>query len=60
MLEVGQGGGVFYKFFKKYFVAQETIDLNNSWPSHFFEKYFMASPINFSSLLVAVFQGSAQ
>ena len=27
---VGGGPGGFYKFFKKYFVAQETIDLNIS------------------------------
>ena len=29
---VGGGAGGFYKFFKKYFVPQETIDLNISWP----------------------------
>ena len=46
----GGGGGGFYKFFKKFFVAQETIDLNISWPSNFFGKYFMAPPINFSFL----------
>ena len=40
------GGGGFYKFFKKHFVAQETIDLNISWPSNFFRKYFMTPPIN--------------
>ena len=34
----GGGGGGFYKFFKKFFVAQETIDLNISWPSNFFGK----------------------
>ena len=39
-----------FKFFKKFFVAQETIDLNISWPSNFFGKYFMAPPINFSFL----------
>ena len=33
---------------KKKIVALETIDLNFSWPSNFFRKYFMASPINFS------------
>ena len=55
------GGGLegFTNFFKKIFVAQETIDLNISWPSNFFRKNFMAPPINFSFLLVAVFQGSA-
>ena len=49
------GGGArgFYKFFKKNFVAQETIDLNISWPSNFFRKYFMAPPINFSFLFKA-------
>ena len=34
---VGGGGGrraagEFYNFFKKYFAAQDTIDLNISWP----------------------------
>ena len=29
------------------FVAQETIDLNISWPSNFFRKYFITPPINF-------------
>ena len=28
-----------------------TIDLNSSWPSNFFEKYFIIIPINFSFLL---------
>ena len=50
---VGGGPGGFYKFFKKNFVAQETIDLNISWPSNFFEKYFMVPPINFSLLFKA-------
>ena len=50
---VGGGAGGFYKFFKKKFVAQETIDLNISWPSNFFRKYFMAPPINFSFLFKA-------
>ena len=45
---VGGGREGFTKFFKKNFVAQETIDLNTSWPSNFFRKYFMAPPINFS------------
>ena len=40
--------GGFYNFFKKNFVAQETIELNISWPSNFFGKYFMAPLINFS------------
>ena len=48
----GWGGGRagwLYKFFKKNeFVAQETIELNILWPSNFFEKYFIAPPINFS------------
>ena len=51
ILSMGAGG--FYKFFKKKFVAQETIDLNISWPSNFFRKYFMAPPINFSFLFKA-------
>ena len=46
----GGGGGGFYKFFKKNFVAQETIDLNILWPRNFFRKYFMVPPINFSFL----------
>ena len=29
------------------FVAQETIDLNISWPSNFFRKYFITPHINF-------------
>ena len=39
-----------FNFFKKKLMAQETKDLNISWPSNFFRKYFMASPINFSFL----------
>ena len=50
---VGGGRGGFYKFFKQNFVAQETIELNISWPSKFFAKYFMALPINFSFLFIA-------
>ena len=53
----GEGGGgegeEFYKFFKKKFVAQETIHLNISRPSNFFGKYFMTLPINFSFLFKA-------
>ena len=52
----GEGGGGFYKFFKRFFVAQETIDLNISWPSEFLRKYFMAPPINFSFLFKAYLQ----
>ena len=52
----GGGPGALYKFFKKYFVAQETIDLNISWPSHFFKKYFMATAINSSFLFIAYLQ----
>ena len=52
---VVEGGG-FYKFFKKYFVAQETIDLLISWPSNFFRKYFMAPPTNFGFLFKIYFQ----
>ena len=48
-----EGAGGFDKFFEKNFVAQETIDLNISWPSSFFGKYFMAPPINFSFLFKA-------
>ena len=32
MKYVGGGAGGFYKFFRKFFVAQETIDLNISCP----------------------------
>ena len=47
------GTGGFYNIFKKNFVAQETINLNISWLSNFFRKYFEASPINFSYLFKA-------
>ena len=47
---VGGGTGGFYKFFKKSLIAQETMDLNISWTSIFFEKYVMDPPINFSFL----------
>ena len=50
------GAGGFYKFFKNFFVAQETKDLQISWPSNFFRKYFMAPPINFSFLFKAYLQ----
>ena len=53
---VAGGGRRVYKFFKKYFVAQESIDLNISWSSNFFRKYFMAPPINFSFLFKAYLQ----
>ena len=49
----GRLAGGFYKFFKTFFVAQETIDLNISWPSNFFRKYFMAPLINFTFLFKA-------
>ena len=35
---------------KKKFVPQETRDLNLSWPSNFFGRYFTGPPINFSFL----------
>ena len=59
------GGRVFTNFSKKNkFVAQETIDLNISWTSNFFGKYFKGPSINFSFLFkvlpVAVFKGSTQ
>ena len=50
---VGGWAGGFYKFFKKNFIVQETIDLNISWPSNFFRKSLMGAPINFSFLLKA-------
>ena len=46
---VGEAGG-FYKFFRKTLAAQKNIDLNVSWPSNFFRKYFIASPISFDFL----------
>ena len=49
----GGGGGGFLKFFKKNFVAQEIIELNVSWPSHFFGKCCMAPPVDFSFLFKA-------
>ena len=52
----GGGGGGFYKFFKKNFVTQETIDLNILWPRNFFRKYFMVPPINFSFLFKTYLQ----
>ena len=53
---VGGRAGGFYKFFKKNFIAQETIDLNILQPSNFFGKYFMAPPINFGFLFNAYLQ----
>ena len=61
MKYVEAGTGDFYKFFKKYFVAQGTIKLNISLPNNFVEKYFMGQDINFSFLYKAyilIFQGS--
>ena len=52
-LSMQEKDGRLYNFFKKHFVAQETMDLNIPWPSNFFEKYFMAPPINFSCLFNA-------
>ena len=45
------GAGGFYKFFKKNFAAQKIIDLNISWPSNFFKKYFITLPSNLVSYL---------
>ena len=59
MQERGRGEGWhggFYKFSKKYFVAQETIDLNIPCPSNFLRKYFMAPPIIFSFLIKVYLQ----
>lgn len=42
---VERGWNVFTKFSKK---TQVTIELDTSWPSNVFKKYFMASPINSS------------
>ena len=46
-------GGGSRGFYKKKLVSQETIDLNISWSSIFFRKYFMAPAINFSFLFKA-------
>ena len=53
---VGRGAGGFYKFFKNFFVAQETIDLNISRPSNFLTKNFMDPPINCSFLFKVYLQ----
>ena len=53
---VGGGAGGFDKFFKTFFVVQETKDLDISWPSNFFRKYFMSSPIKFRFLFKAYLQ----
>ena len=50
---LGGGAGGFYEFLKKYFVAQETIDLNIPWPNDVFRNCFMTPPINFSFLFKA-------
>ena len=52
----GVGVQGFHKFFKKDFVAQETIDGNFSWPSNFFKKYFIKPPTNFSFLFKVYLQ----
>ena len=44
---VGRGVGGFYKFFKKYFVAQGTTELNILWLSNFIEQNSMAPPNSF-------------
>ena len=46
----GGGSRGFYKFLKKDFVAQETMDLNFSWSSNFFGKCSIAPLISFSFL----------
>ena len=53
MQEERAGARRFYKFFKKKIIVQEIIDLNISWPSNFFRKYFMAPPIYFCFLFKA-------
>ena len=52
-LSMQEEGGGFFKFLKKTFLTQETIDLNISWHSNFFGEYFMAPLINFSFLFKA-------
>ena len=53
---VGGGLDCFTNFSNKNFVVQQTIELNISWLSTFFRKYFMASPINFRFLFNAYLQ----
>ena len=45
------GGGGFYKFVNKTFVAQGTIDLNILWPSNFFQKIFHGPSHQFQFLI---------
>ena len=53
VLSMQEGGRRVLQIFQKNFVSQENIELNISWPCNFFEKYFMAPPINFSFLFKA-------
>ena len=53
---VGERVGEFNKFFKKIFVAHDTIELNFSWPGNFCGNYFMGPPISFSFLFKAYLQ----
>ena len=55
-LSMQQRGRRVLQIFQKKFVAQETIDLNISWPSIFFRKYYMTPPINFSFLFKVFLQ----
>ena len=59
---VRKGAGGFYNFSKKKkkILAQGTIELNVSWSSKFFEKYFMGPPFNFSFLFIKACQCSIQ
>ena len=47
------GAAEILQIFRKKIAAHDAVDLNISWPSNFFEKYFMAPPINFSFLFKA-------
>ena len=49
----GGGGERILQISKEIFAAQETIDLNISWLSNFFRKYFIVPPIKFSFLFKA-------
>ena len=54
-MQEGRGRRILQIFPKKFRIPGD-IDLNISWPSNFFRKYFMAPPINFSFLFMAYLQ----
>ena len=46
----GRGWRILQIFQKEKFVAEETIDLNISWPSNFFRKYFPSILVSYLRL----------